>query len=61
MGDIIKFPGKKKGESEDHPLSPVELLKYCVTFTYENGGMEEEDFDLMCDVFDLVDATLEDK
>lgn len=61
MGDIIKFPGKKEAESEEILLSPVELLKYCVAFTYEHGGLHEEDWEVMCDVFAVVDETLKDK
>jgi len=61
MGDIIKFPGKKEAEPEQVLLSPVELLKYCVAFTYEHEGLSEEDWDMMCDVFALVDETLKDR
>lgn len=61
MGDVIKFPGPKGADSDDQILlSPVELLKYCVAFTYRNGGMEQEDFEMMLDVFELVDKTLRD-
>lgn len=61
MGDIIKFPGSKEAEPEEVLLSPVELLKYCVAFTYEHGGMDEEDYQVMCDVFIMVDQVLKDK
>jgi len=62
MGDIINFPGGEKADSDEHILlSPVDLLKYCVEFTYKNGGLQQEHYLLMYDVFVEVDNQLRNK